>query len=113
MNKNDGTQSRKNSFIEALTNVVIGYSIAFISQLLIFPMYGGNFTIEQNIYIGAWFTLISLVRSYVIRRWFTKKTERYPYEPMTYLEQHRNGPLTKKQRENFENNLLNINKKGE
>ncbi len=83
--KFDGVQSRKYSFIEAVTNVLIGYGIAFVSQLVIFPMYGGTFTLEQNVYIGAWFTLISLVRSYVIRRWFTKKTERYPEKPMTYL----------------------------
>lgn len=82
--KSDGMQSRKHSFIEALTNVAIGYFVALISQLLIFPLYDGTFTLEQNIYIGAWFTLVSVIRSYVIRRWFTRKTERYPYQPIDY-----------------------------
>lgn len=84
MNKRkfDGVQSRKHSFIESLTNVLIGYVIAFGSQLLIFPMYGGTFTLEQNLYIGAWFTLVSVARSYIIRRWFTKKTEAAPYQPI-------------------------------
>jgi len=77
-----GGQSRKHSFIESLINVAIGYVIAFVSQLLIFPLYGGTFTIEQNIYIGLWFTLVSVVRSYIIRRWFTKKTEAAPYQPI-------------------------------
>ena len=84
MNKRkfDGVQSRKNSFIESLTNVAIGYVIAFISQLVIFPIYGGTFTFEQNLYIGLWFTLVNVVRSYIIRRWFTKKTETAPYQPI-------------------------------
>lgn len=77
-----GTQSRKHSFIESLFNVFIGYVIAFASQLLIFPMYGGTFTLEQNFYIGLWFTLVSVIRSYIIRRWFTKKTETAPYQPI-------------------------------
>lgn len=77
-----GTQSRKHSFVESLTNVAIGYVIAFVSQLLIFPMYGGDFTLAQNIYIGLWFTLISVIRSYIIRRWFTKKTETALYQPI-------------------------------
>ncbi len=81
--KKHGVQSRKNSLIESLTNVFIGYVVALMSQLLIFPIYGGTFTFEQNLYIGLWFTLVSVVRSYVIRRWFTKKTEIAPYKPVT------------------------------
>jgi hypothetical protein len=102
--KNDGMQSRKNSFIESLTNVAIGYVIAFASQLVIFPVYGGTFTLEQNIYIGAWFTLISVIRSYVIRRWFSKKTERYLLSTIISVNEHR---LTAKA---FKDNEVSIRK---
>jgi hypothetical protein len=50
--------------------------VALASQLLIFPFYDIDISLQDNIAIGVWFTLISLVRSYVIRRYFTKRTER-------------------------------------
>jgi len=61
--------------VESLTNVAIGYGVALASQLLIFPFYDIDISLQDNIAIGVWFTLISLVRSYVIRRYFTKRTE--------------------------------------
>jgi hypothetical protein len=69
-------QSKWHSAIESLTNVAIGYGVALASQLLIFPFYDIDISLQDNIAIGVWFTLISLVRSYVIRRYFTKRTER-------------------------------------
>jgi len=68
-------QSRWHSAIESLSNVAIGYGVALASQLLIFPFYDIDISLQDNIAIGVWFTLISLVRSYVIRRYFTKRTE--------------------------------------
>jgi len=69
-------QSKWHSVIESLTNVAVGYGVALASQLLIFPFYDIDISLQDNIAIGVWFTLISLVRSYVIRRYFTKRTER-------------------------------------
>jgi hypothetical protein len=69
-------QSKWHSAIESLTNVAIGYGVALASQLLIFPFYDIDISLQDNIAIGVWFTLISLVRSYVIRRCFNKRTER-------------------------------------
>ncbi len=69
-------QSKWHSVVESLTNVAIGYGVALASQLLIFPFYDIDISLQDNIAIGVWFTLISLVRSYVIRRYFTKRTER-------------------------------------
>lgn len=67
------TQTRLQSLIEAWVNVVIGYWVAFLSQLLIFPMFGIQITIYDNLLIGGYFTVISLVRGYCIRRWFNTK----------------------------------------
>ena len=69
-------QSRKHSLIESLTNVAIGYGVALASQILIFPLYGIRITVSDNLAIGAWFTVISIVRSYAVRRWFTVRTEK-------------------------------------
>ncbi|MBA3591653.1 hypothetical protein [Methylibium sp.] len=63
-------QSRFHSAVESCANVAVGYAVALLSQLAIFPMFGIHVPLSTNLAIGAWFTVISLVRSYVIRRWF-------------------------------------------
>lgn len=68
-------QSKKHSLIESITNIAVGYTIAFLTQIIVFPLVGVEATIGQNLMIGMYFTVVSLIRSYVIRRYFTKKTE--------------------------------------
>jgi hypothetical protein len=63
-------QTRVQSAIEALANVLVGYGVAIASQLLVFPLFGIHVPLSSNLAIGAWFTVISLLRSYVLRRWF-------------------------------------------
>ena len=70
------TQTRLQSLIESVMNISIGYLVALGSQLLIFPMFDIHVSLTTNMWIGAWFTLISLVRSYVIRRWFNARLKR-------------------------------------
>lgn len=70
------TQSRTASLIESMFNVLIGYGVALASQLAIFPMFGIHLPLSDNLAIGAWFTIISLVRSYCIRRWFNARLHR-------------------------------------
>jgi hypothetical protein len=69
-------QSRVASLAESVMNVLIGYGVALASQLAIFPMFGIHLPLSDNLAIGAWFTLISLVRSYAIRRWFNARLHR-------------------------------------
>ena len=66
-------QSRIQSFIESTMNIAIGYIVALMSQIILFPMFDIHISIQTNLWIGAWFTAISLVRSYVIRRWFNAR----------------------------------------
>jgi hypothetical protein len=63
-------QSRLASFIESVVNIAIGYGVAVASQLVIFPLFGIDIPLSDNLAIGLWFTVISLVRSYVVRRMF-------------------------------------------
>ena len=58
-------QSKFQSFMESLTNILIGFLTALCSQLLIFPLFNINIPIQDNLLIGLYFTLISLVRSYL------------------------------------------------
>jgi len=69
-----GHQTRMGSLMEATGNVAIGYVVALLSQLTIFPAYGLNVSFNTNLQIGAWFTLVSLLRSYTVRRWFNART---------------------------------------
>lgn len=66
-------QSKLSSFVESLANILIGYFVALLSQLAIFPMFGIDLPFSSNLVLGAWFTVISLVRSYIIRRWFNAR----------------------------------------
>ena len=65
-------QSKAMSFAEAVTNVVAGYGIALLTQLLLFPALGLTIAITENIVIAAVFTIVSLVRSFVLRRLFER-----------------------------------------
>lgn len=68
-------QTRTTSLIESIANVVIGYGVALASQLIIFPIYGIEISIRTNIAIGIWFTIISIIRSFIVRRIFNKMSE--------------------------------------
>jgi len=63
-------QTRFQSFIESLANIAIGYGVALGAQLLVFPLFSINIPMSSNVVIGIIFTLISLVRSYALRRFF-------------------------------------------
>lgn len=67
-------QSRKKSMFESIANVLVGYFVALLSQIAVFPMFGIDIPFSDNLAIGAWFTVISLIRSYAIRRWFNKSS---------------------------------------
>lgn len=66
-------QTRLGSLIEAWINVAIGFAINFCANLLILPLIGFHVTVSQNLFIGVLYTLISVARSYVIRRWFNAR----------------------------------------
>jgi len=67
-------QSRVDSWLEALTNILVGFTINFIANMTLFPLFGWSITIEQNIGLGVCYTFISLVRSYSLRRLFNGKS---------------------------------------
>jgi hypothetical protein len=63
-------QSRSMSLVEAVANVVVGYSVAVVTQILIFPVFGLHTTLAQNLKMGAVFTVVSIARSFALRRLF-------------------------------------------
>lgn len=69
------SQSKKHSLIEAITNTTVGFGISLLSISIILPLMGFETSIEQNITLTIYFTLISIVRSYILRRIFNKKSK--------------------------------------
>jgi hypothetical protein len=65
-------QTRKKSMTESLVNLAVGYVVAVASQILIFPWFGINVGIGSNAAIGVWFSVVSVIRSYCLRRAFER-----------------------------------------
>ena len=63
-------QSRFMSLVEAIANVAVGYGVAVVTQILIFPVFGLHTTLGQNLKMGGIFTIVSLARSFALRRLF-------------------------------------------
>lgn len=65
-------QSKKHSWMEAATNIFIGFAINFCANLVILPLFGFHISLGDNFLIGLIYTGISLVRQYVLRRYFNQ-----------------------------------------
>lgn len=69
-------QSRRGSLTEALVNVLAGYVIALVTQRLAYPLFGIHTALATDGAIALLFTLVSLARSYMIRRLFERLAPR-------------------------------------
>jgi hypothetical protein len=65
-------QTKTFSLIEAITSTLIGFIVSLIVQLIIYPIMDIRVTIEQNLTITTVFTIVSIVRGYLVRRFFNK-----------------------------------------
>ena len=68
-------QLKRHSLLESIVNVAVGYFVALLSQIIIFPIFGMKVSLRDNVLIGVFFTVISIVRSYLLRRLFNKLTD--------------------------------------
>lgn len=66
------TQSRTMSAAESATNVLVGYGIALATQVVVFDALQIPVSFGQNLWIGMVFTAVSLIRSYLLRRFFNR-----------------------------------------
>jgi hypothetical protein len=68
-------QTRIDSLMEAFTNVLVGFAINFAANWLILPLYFGiKPDIASFAGLGAIYTVVSIARSYIIRRAFNGQT---------------------------------------
>lgn len=63
-------QTPLGSFVEAWANIFVGFAINWSANMLILPLFGFNIRPLAAFNMGLIFTVISLARSYVLRRWF-------------------------------------------
>ncbi len=63
-------QSRKMSMLEIVTGTSIGLIVSLASNVVIFHAMGKQMTWHENIQMTAYFTVISIIRSFYVRRLF-------------------------------------------
>jgi hypothetical protein len=63
-------QSRRMSLVEAVANVGVGFLLALLTQIIVFPLFGLYVSLGENFAIGGLFTTTSIGRSFVLRRVF-------------------------------------------
>ena len=70
-------QTKLGSLYEALINVLIGFCINYVMNLVILGwIMGLPITLLDNLWIGLMFTVVSVARSYVIRRYFNARLQK-------------------------------------
>ena len=65
-------QSKRGSLIEAIINVVVGYMVAVVTNMVVLPLFDIHVGLGDNMLIGLIFTAVSLGRSYLLRRIFNR-----------------------------------------
>lgn len=64
------SQTRLASLLEAKANVAFGYVVSVCAGQFIYPLFDSSIGLTENMGITALFTLLSLARSYLTRRFF-------------------------------------------
>jgi uncharacterized membrane protein (DUF2068 family) len=72
------SQSRLSSLAETTVNMIVGFWLSVLVQMIVFPLYGYELKLHDNMAIVALFTITSMARSYVLRRifnWLSSRKE--------------------------------------
>jgi len=62
--------SKLKSFVESVFNIIVGFMINFFANMFILPLFGMPFDLTNFGLIGILYTIISVSRSYTLRRLF-------------------------------------------
>ena len=68
-------QTKKQSFIETIISVFVGWIIGVILNMLVLPLFDYDVSLTDGVLISIIFTVVSIIGSYIIRRWFNSKEE--------------------------------------
>lgn len=68
---NKASQRKSHSWLETITNTAVGYVINLCANFLLFPvLLGVGISLKTNIILSITYTIISVVRGYLLRRFF-------------------------------------------
>jgi hypothetical protein len=68
-------QSKMDSWMEAITNTVVGFVVSIAANALILPaLFGMELSFAHNILCALAFTGVSIIRQYVLRRIFNGRS---------------------------------------
>lgn len=77
------TDSKLKSLSESFTNIIPGWTINFLANIWVLPIYAADYISGDinriawaSFVVGVWFTLISVARSYFLRRLFERFGEK-------------------------------------
>lgn len=63
-------QTKLQSAIEVLAGTALGFGVALLAQIFIMELYGIQSSLTQDLFITLYFTGISIIRGYAVRRFF-------------------------------------------
>jgi hypothetical protein len=66
------SQTCQGSLVETFVNTVLSFLIGVAGNMIVLPWFGMHPNLRQSCGIGLVFTVISMVKSYAVRRWFNK-----------------------------------------
>ena len=70
-------QSKLSSLLEACAGTAIGFLVSLLAQqFVVAPVWGLKTSVADNIGIVLFFTVLSVVRSYIVRRLFNQRSAR-------------------------------------
>jgi hypothetical protein len=67
------SQSKKQSFIEANINTLSGFIVSYIILITLNHFYEMNLSMFESLEITMIFTVSSILRNYLVRRWFNSR----------------------------------------
>lgn len=69
-------QTRLASLIETLLNTLIGFAVSYLAWPIAAQAFGVPYSQGQHVGIVLFFTVLSILRGYVIRRFFNGRLQR-------------------------------------
>ena len=70
-------QSRVMSLVEVMTSSLIGFVVSIFANWAVLPLFGMHPSFSQSMRITLIFMVISIIRAYLVRRFFATYVKRF------------------------------------
>lgn len=85
-------QSRVESVVEATVNVIIGLTVSMSCNMVAIPaIFNVEITAKQNIAMAVFYTVVSLIRQYILRRYFNRAIGKFDKRLSRFIERKMNA----------------------